>query len=419
MSFFTNQAIGSSGSRTAGNRGQNSLKLDKITAYFRRKLFKRSQATTSTTPRSSTKHIDKTILIKDIPSLKSMNHFNMLLDEVDELEYNIRTGFREETYNEERIVSEVDTSETDNIDDTTAELNKKSKVNFNFRNGNNNNGIDATIEVDMSDRTLVVEKNREHTKEDDTEVKKHTVTIKKQVRFTKGDDEVNPIDINNFNKKVRSEFPELYDKLAKFSNGMYDISPLRQLGISEKFEKDDAATQSISIVDNDAQNNNISLGTEALDSELIENQELFRIPSRSKVNKIIKSKKYYKAHSQLLTFLRCKTFLKHRDTSLIQQLVHLANNWMQGHKYLLDDPLHYSIISSAVTVAFMISEEELQFRQSIKNKTNWDNMKHLNATITGDLGKVFRVPGDRLLNEDNPLHKVMDDLSLKPNPLII
>ena len=86
---------------------------------------------------------------------------------------------------------------------------------------------------------------------------------------------------------------------------------------------------------------------------------------------------------------------------------------------MLDDPLHYTVIASAVTVAFMISEEELMFREAIKNKTNWDNMRHLNATISGDLGKVFRLPGDRSLNEDNPAHKVMDNLLLKPNPLVI
>lgn len=117
-------------------------------------------------------------------------------------------------------------------------------------------------------------------------------------------------------------------------------------------------------------------------------QEIVKIPSRQAVNMVVKNKKAWKVHSQLLNFLRCKYFLRKRDPALINQLVHEARIWLIKNGHSCDNSIDYSILSMSVTAAFLVTEEEMHFRQTIKTRANLDNMKHLNATLDGDLGKV-------------------------------
>lgn len=142
--------------------------------------------------------------------------------------------------------------------------------------------------------------------------------------------------------------------------------------------------------------------------------EIFRIPTRSVINRLIKKKSNYKTHSKLLNFLRCKFHLKYRDHHFMNTLVHEARVWMMTNKHTCDNPDDYSILSSAVLAAFLISGEELEFRQAIKNRTNWDNMNHLNKTITGNLGKVNRIP-----SETTFIGSLLPDLKVKPRVMDI
>lgn len=417
MSFFiNNNAIGSSTSRSAGNRGQNSLRLDKISAYFRRKLSTKSIKTTATTPQNKINNVDKTIEVKN-DKLRDNNQFLCLIDELDDYKADITTGFVDKivTTTEKNFNNSNDIKNTKDIATEKEELSQFAKrmhgIRPNLSVSDSVNRKKSSSTNDLSSRSI------EHKTEDSSS---SVQVLKKKIRYQKDPSEISSEAVSSFNDRIRKEFPEFINLLKKDPiNGMYDITPLKNLGFSDRFDIKPSGFASTQVVENDMQTDNIGIGVNIEQSPLSMNNELFKIPKRKFINKIIKDKKYYKAHSRLVSYLRCKTFLKHRDTSLIQQLVHMANIWMVTEKYLLDDPLHYTVIASAVTVAFMISEEELMFREAIKNKTNWDNMRHLNATISGDLGKVFRLPGDRFLNEDNPAHKVMDNLLLKPNPLVI
>jgi hypothetical protein len=112
------------------------------------------------------------------------------------------------------------------------------------------------------------------------------------------------------------------------------------------------------------------------------------IPKRKVISKFAKDKNSLKVHGRLLTHLRCKYHLALRDRSLIQRLVQEARNWMIKMGFDCTKDVHYVVLASAVTAAFMVSDEELEFRAMIKNRRNYENMVHLNNTLLGNLGRT-------------------------------
>lgn len=113
------------------------------------------------------------------------------------------------------------------------------------------------------------------------------------------------------------------------------------------------------------------------------------VPDRKQINRIVKNRRIFRAHSKLLFYLRCKYHLAHRDHTFINKLVTEARIWMTKNGFQCDKPEDYSILSSAVLAAFLVSSEELEFRQAIKNRTNHGNMIHLNETVRGELGRTL------------------------------
>lgn len=94
-------------------------------------------------------------------------------------------------------------------------------------------------------------------------------------------------------------------------------------------------------------------------------------------------------YSQLLNFLRCKHFMHVRDSHFITTLVADARAWLLKNNYTMETAIEYSILASAVQQAFAISAEELAFRAFVKKPQVIDHIEHLNATMAGDLGRVF------------------------------
>nr|WRQ64996.1 hypothetical protein [Tolivirales sp.] len=111
------------------------------------------------------------------------------------------------------------------------------------------------------------------------------------------------------------------------------------------------------------------------------------IPKRKAVNKLVNNKRHMKVCSRLLNHLRCKYHLTLRDKSLPARLVHEARTWLIKAGHTCETDLDYAVLSSAVSAAFMVSDEELEFRSRVKNKQNYENMYHLNETLQGNLGK--------------------------------
>jgi len=149
-------------------------------------------------------------------------------------------------------------------------------------------------------------------------------------------------------------------------------------------------------------------------AEVVDEWEEFKIPKRSTVNKIVKNKKSFVVYKKLLYHLRCKFHLKYRDHHHMNTLVNEARLWLIKNEHSCDNEQDFAILASAVQVAFLVCEEELEFRQTIKDRTNWDNMVHLNKTVTGNLGKMHGIPEDHSF-----IGRRLSDLRLSPKRLEI
>lgn len=190
------------------------------------------------------------------------------------------------------------------------------------------------------------------------------------------------VKVNNRFNLLRTEVKDLAE-LQTDNDGCLEIvrkpGPLRKTRLAVIAESMETSMQTDAICEtNAAIDNEFSLG----------DQEWTKIPERKTINKIVKKKKVFKTYSRLLNYLRCKFFLKYRDGSLMQQMAHEARVWLIKAGHQCDSAIDYDVLSTAVTVAFLVTSNELEFRQSIKDPQNYDNMRHLNATVSGDLGRV-------------------------------
>lgn len=132
----------------------------------------------------------------------------------------------------------------------------------------------------------------------------------------------------------------------------------------------------------------ITREVQAIDPQPDVSKEIDKVPCRG-VAKVAAQRKSRLIYSQLLNFLRCKHFMHYRDHHFITTLVADARAWMLANKYTMDSPLHFSILSMAVTQAFMVNQAELDFRARLKVRATQDHLSHHNKAMTGDLGNVF------------------------------
>ena len=161
---------------------------------------------------------------------------------------------------------------------------------------------------------------------------------------------------------------------------------------------------------------NVGLGTDTQTGIESDNYdvEFFKVPSRSAIRTMVRSKKYMKVHSRLLNYLRIKYHMSYRDHHHIARLANEARIWLlkDGHK--CDNAIDYAVFASAVQCAFLVSPEELEMRSVIKGQQNHDNMIHLNKTMSGNFGKVARFTGR---TENSLLGVVCADMVVKPRSL--
>lgn len=141
-------------------------------------------------------------------------------------------------------------------------------------------------------------------------------------------------------------------------------------------------------------------------------EEMF--PDRQVINRQVKKDGILaKTNPSLVYYLRTKFFLKFRDHALMQTMVHEARMWLLKNGHTCDNKVDYETLTSAVTVAFMITKEEIAFRQLIKNKKNFDNMVHLNKTVTGNLGRAAGLREVKSLG-----HSFLSEVHLPTRPIV-
>lgn len=94
------------------------------------------------------------------------------------------------------------------------------------------------------------------------------------------------------------------------------------------------------------------------------------------------------ADEKLTYHLKCKYFMKKRDSGAMHQMVSDARIYMLKNKHTMDNEADYDKMTRAVMAAFMVDANELEFRQRLKNETVYDGLVHVSATASGDLGKI-------------------------------
>lgn len=136
---------------------------------------------------------------------------------------------------------------------------------------------------------------------------------------------------------------------------------------------------------------------------------------RKAVNTALIKKRWFKVYSKLLNHIRIKYFMRSRDTTTIHNMVADARVWLLKNGHTCDTDIDYTILSASVMASFVVSEEELEFRKLLKDSNVLDGVKHLNATMSGDLGQAWRPILQRLGDIRNPL---LSKLTLPSKPLV-
>lgn len=123
------------------------------------------------------------------------------------------------------------------------------------------------------------------------------------------------------------------------------------------------------------------------DEDNFEEKQLETMPRRL-VAKLTATKKSRFVYSRLLNYLRCKHFMHIRDHHFITTLVADARSWLLKEHMDMEKPITFAVLAGAVTQAFMVNQEELDFRARMKNPIHLDHIEHLNNTMSGELGRV-------------------------------
>jgi hypothetical protein len=135
--------------------------------------------------------------------------------------------------------------------------------------------------------------------------------------------------------------------------------------------------------------------------------DTFRTFGRKSINRMVKKTRVVKTYSKLTNFLRCKFFMRLRDHALINTMVNDARVWMIKQGFTCETDEDFFVLSQSVLVAFLINEQEVKFRAILKDSKNWDNMAHVNKTVSGNLGKVSLL---RSMKENSLLGGFLPDL---------
>jgi hypothetical protein len=115
--------------------------------------------------------------------------------------------------------------------------------------------------------------------------------------------------------------------------------------------------------------------------------DIHTIHKRSMFRKV-RDQKFLKFHTRLTYYLRHKYFMKTRDRGLINMMANDARIWMLKEKFKCESNDDFLLMTQSICAAFVVNDQELIFRQILKNKTTHDNMKHLNDTLAGNLGRT-------------------------------
>lgn len=94
------------------------------------------------------------------------------------------------------------------------------------------------------------------------------------------------------------------------------------------------------------------------------------------------------ADERLTYQLKCKYFMKVRDSGTMHQMISDARVLMVKAGADLDCEADYEKMTRAVMAAYLVDAAELEFRQRLKNSDAYDGLVHISDTARGNLGKI-------------------------------
>lgn len=116
---------------------------------------------------------------------------------------------------------------------------------------------------------------------------------------------------------------------------------------------------------------------------------MMTIPDKAKTRKLVSKSVVVRSHRRLTNFLKIKHFMKSRTVPLINTLITDARVWLMKDGRKCDTDEDYLVMTSSVMAAYMVQEEELAFRELLRNVENHRNTRDLNSLIDdGILGHV-------------------------------
>ncbi|APG76497.1 hypothetical protein 1 [Hubei tombus-like virus 25] len=94
------------------------------------------------------------------------------------------------------------------------------------------------------------------------------------------------------------------------------------------------------------------------------------------------------ADETLTYYLKCKYFMKPRDSGTLHQMVSDARVQMMKSGHTLDSEVDYEMMTRAVMAAFLVDAAELEFRQRLKNYDAFDAATKITEAANGNLGRI-------------------------------
>lgn len=94
------------------------------------------------------------------------------------------------------------------------------------------------------------------------------------------------------------------------------------------------------------------------------------------------------ADERLVYQLKCKYFMKVRDSGTMHQMISDARVLMVKAGAEMDNEADYEKMTRAVMAAFLVDAAELEFRQRLKNSDVYDALVHISDTARGNLGRI-------------------------------
>lgn len=94
------------------------------------------------------------------------------------------------------------------------------------------------------------------------------------------------------------------------------------------------------------------------------------------------------ADEALTYYLKCKHFMKPRDSGTLHQMVSDSRVQMMKNGHTMDSEVDYEMMTRAVMAAFLVDAAELEFRQRLKNFDVYDGLVKITETANGNLGRI-------------------------------